>query len=102
MPFLSYGLCRGFPFILLIFNFSVNTSVNFNALKILRLNHYLQSITLIPDYRLYTEFAHIPDPENFSPSQKQLQYVFVHILVFGYTGFLIYRTLNLSPNPSPV
>ena len=41
--------------------------------------------------------------EKFSPPQKHLTVCFVHGLVFGYTGFLTYRTENLSPNPtSPV
>ena len=31
--------------------------------------------------------------------RNSLQYVFVHTVVFGYTGFLVYRLQNLSPNP---
>ena len=37
-----------------------------------------------------------------SVPQKQLTVRFVHSLVLGYTGFLIYRTLNLSPNRSGI
>ena len=33
------------------------------------------------------EFAHIPDPENFSPAQKQPTVCFVQCVVFGHTGF---------------
>ena len=36
----------------------------------------LLSISLIPDSAI-PEFAHIPDPENFSPAQKQLAVCFV-------------------------
>ena len=36
------------------------------------------------------EFAHTGDREFQSRAEMQL----VHSLVFGYTGFLIYRTLN--------
>ena len=52
--------------------------------------------------RVIPEFAHISDPENFSPAQKQLTVCFVQSSVFGYTGFLIYRTLNVSPNQSGI
>ena len=62
---------------------------------------------ILKGFSYYSELVlyrnlHIPDPENFSPAQKQFTVCFVQSTVFGYTGFLIYRTLNLSPNPSPV
>ena len=62
------------------------------------LSNFIQSITLIPD-SVVPEFAHIPDRE-FQSRRNSSQYV-SYSLVFGYTGFFIYRTLNLSPNPSP-
>ena len=54
----------------------------------------LQSITLIP------EFAHT-GPRISVPRRNSSQYVFRR-LIFGYTGFLIYRTPNLSPNQSGI
>ena len=64
--------------------------------------YVVQSIALYTGLSVIPEFAHIPDPENFSPAQKQLTACFVHSLVLRYARFLTYRTLNLSPNPSPV
>ena len=59
----------------------------------------VQLIALIPD-SVIPEFAHTGS--RISVPQKHLTVCFVRSLVFGYTGFFIYRTLNLSPNPSPV
>ena len=49
---------------------------------------HIQPIALIPDLAI-PEFAHIPDPENFSPAQqKQLTACFVHSPVIRI--YLIY------------
>ena len=66
-----------------------------SEMSLCRCSQYSQ--LLLYRTRLYRN-SHIPDTENFSPAQKQLTVCFVHSLVFGYTGFLIYRTLNLSPS----
>ena len=46
--------------------------------------------------RLYRN-AHIPDRE-FQSRTETAHSMFCTVRLFGYTGFLIYRTLNLSPN----
>ena len=63
--------------------------------------YYMRSIDLIPD-SVIPEFAHTGPREFRSPAQKQLTVCFVQSgdYWFGYTGFLTYRTLNLSPNQS--
>ena len=52
----------------------------------------------------YTGLSVTGPPENFSPGAETApQYVYVaYSLVFGYTGFLIYRTLNLSLSQSGI
>ena len=50
--------------------------------------------------RLYRN-SHIPDRE-FQSRTETAHSMFCTVRLFGYTGFLIYRTLNLSLNPSPV
>ena len=62
-----------------------------------KIREKIQSITLIAD-SVIPEFAHIPDRE-FQSRAETPQSIFLYSLVFGYTGFLIYRTQNLSPNP---
>ena len=52
----------------------------------------VQSIALIPDSVIYRN-SHMPDPESFSPAQKQLTVCFVHSLVFGFVPDFLYTGL---------
>ena len=66
------------------------------------LNNYpcsFQRCTVYSQLLLY-RISHIPDRKFQSRRNSSLHVLYS--LVFGYTGFLIYRTLNLSPNPTPV
>ena len=60
---------------------------------------WLQSIVLLYRTLGYTGIRAHTGPREFqSPAQKQLTVRFVQSSVFGYIGFLVNRTLNLSRN----
>ena len=60
---------------------------------------FIQSITLIPDSAIYRNSC-IPDRE-FQSLEKAYS-MFCTAWLFGYTGFFVYRTQNLSPNQSGI
>ena len=75
--------------LVLVYTILVNSYL-FNTIGVSTVNYSYTGLryTRIRTYRT----------ENFSPAETGHS-VFSTVLLFGYTGFLLHRTLNLSPNP---